>query len=146
MRSCDPLADVMVPPPDQFPCSPANGPAPWAAPVSIPGGANRPTATAKAATLSETTGTKRTNSRRRIAPSGGRALSVPQVDFVIEVRFPRDEGSGLRTRRRAPIRSTDEDAASRTMDIRKDCRQYYNHTGAASATVHSDSANLRLQR
>jgi hypothetical protein len=32
------------------------------------------------------------------------------------------------------------------MDIRKDCRHYYNDTGAASATVHSDSVNLRPHR
>src|SRR5450631_2611011 len=158
MRSCDPLANVIAPVPDQFPAIPANGPAPCAALFSMPSGANRPganrpNASARAATLSEAAGAKRANSRCRIAPLRGRALSGRQVEYVIEVRFPAgDEGLRHRTQRRAPIRSTNEDRPSRTMDIRKSLIDSitttpdYTDAGAASMAVRIDSAELRPQQ
>ena len=54
----------------------------------MPEGANRLTATANVATLSEPAGTKLRNSRRRIAPFRDSARSERQLEYVIEVSFP----------------------------------------------------------
>jgi hypothetical protein len=86
MRSCDPLASVIAPVPDQLPAIPAKGLAPWAKPVPTLDGVKRPTTAAKAATLSAAIGTK-----RRVIPSRTGAQTGGQAEFVIEVSIPTDE-------------------------------------------------------
>src|SRR5271170_4991153 len=108
MRSRDPLDSVIAPVPDHCPASGVNGPVPWAAPFSTPAGTARLTPTATAAILSETDGKKRRSSRRRAVPFREFVLSERQVEYVIEVSFPKMvKDREFRTRRRAgPIDKT----------------------------------------